>query len=433
MEFPTLILVVVAFLALATGLAVGFLIGRMNTNRALELEEQLASDRLSNIRDAFSGLAAEALRRNSQGFIELANQVFARHQLGAAHDLEKRQKAIDELVKPVKETLDRFELNVRELEKVRVGAYESLTSQVKTLFESQQGLRSETGRLVAALRAPHVRGRWGEIQLRRVVELAGMINHCDFVEQQTITTDDTRLRPDMVVKLPGAKIIVVDAKTPLVRYLSAMEATDDTSRQVHLAEYAVQVRGHITALSSKSYWEQFPSAPEFVFMFLPGESFFSAALEVDPSLIEMGAAQRVIVATPTTLIALLKAVSYGWRQERLARDAEKIGYLGKELYERICKMSEHFVSLGRSLRSAVDRYNDTLGTLEGRVLVSARRFKEMPIAATDKDVEEATQIDATTRKLQSPELAEGEERSIVLAHGSQSEIGGVSHPSGPTQ
>jgi DNA recombination protein RmuC len=239
-----------------------------------------------------------------------------------------------------------------------------------------------------------------------VVELSGMLDRCDFIEQKSVSTDDRRLRPDMIVRLPGGSTIVVDAKSPLDRYLLAMEAPQDTAKQEHIAEYAAQIRGHMSALSTKAYWEQFNPAPEFVFMFLPGESFFSAALTADPLLIEVGANQRVILATPTTLIALLKAVSYGWRQERLAADAEKIGGLGKELYERLAGLAEHFVGVGASLRAAVEKYNSAVGTLESRVLVSARKFKELPIAASDKDIKIPIQLDTIPREFQAPELAE---------------------------
>jgi DNA recombination protein RmuC len=399
------------------GVFIGMVRGRQRTaelSNALDTERQLNSERLASMKDTFAAIASDALQQNNEGFLTLAKETFGRYQDGAVNELEKRQKAIDELVKPVKESLDRFESKVQEVEKERIGAYEGLTSQVKSLFESQQELRGETAKLVNALKNPRIRGRWGEIQLRRVVELAGMIDRCDFAEQQSITTEDGRLRPDMIVRLPGDKTIVVDAKSPIDRYLLAMDAADDSTRQTRLAEYAVQIRGHMSALSNKSYWDQFKPAPEFVFMFLPGESFFSAALEGDPLLIEAGAAQRVILATPTTLIALLKAVSYGWRQERLAEDAEKIGNLGKELYERVCKMGDHFVGLGASLRTAVDRYNETLGTLETRVLVSARRFKDMPITATDKEVKETSQIDIVPRQLQVPEEINPGEQEIVL-------------------
>ena len=371
---------------------------------ALDVERQMNSERISKMRETFAALAAEALQRNNEGFLHLADEAFKRHQEGAVTDLEMREKAIEGLVKPVKESLDKFETKVQEMEKARVGAYESINAQVKGLLQSQNDLRSETANLVHALKTPRVRGRWGEIQLRRVVELAGMINHCDFEEQPSVTTESGRLRPDLIIRLPGNNTIVVDAKSPLDQYLLAMDAGDDDARHTHLSKYALQIRGHMSALSNKAYWEQFKPAPEFVFMFLPGESFYSAALEADPGLIEGNSSQRVILATPTTLIALLKAVSYGWRQERLAEDAEKIGSLGKELYERISVLGAHFSGVGSSLRAAVEKYNEAAGTLETRVLVSARRFKELPISPTDKEIAVPNQIDTTSRQLQSLEL-----------------------------
>jgi DNA recombination protein RmuC len=363
------------------------------------------SERIEKMRETFASLAAEALQRNNAGFLQLADEAFKRHQEGAVTDLEKREKAIENLVKPVKESLDKFEVKVQEIENARVGAYANITTQVNGLLQSQKDLRSETANLVSALKTPRVRGRWGEIQLRRVVELAGMINHCDFLEQPSVTTEGGRLRPDLIIRLPGNNMIVVDAKSPLDQYLLAMDATDDGTRHTHLSQYALQIRGHMSALSNKAYWEQFKPAPEFVFMFLPGESFYSAALEADPGLIEGNSSQRVILATPTTLIALLKAVSYGWRQERLAEDAEKIGQLGKELYERVSVLGTHFAGVGSSLRAAIEKYNDAAGTLESRVLVTARRFKDLPITPTDKEVSAPSQIDTVSRQLQSPELA----------------------------
>jgi len=371
---------------------------------ALEMERKMNAERITHMKETFFSLAAEALQRNNEGFLNLANETFKRHQEGAVTDLEKREKAIEGLVKPVKESLDKFETRVQELEKTRIGAYESITAQVHGLLQSQKDLRSETANLVNALKTPRVRGRWGEIQLRRVVELAGMINHCDFLEQQSVTTESGRLRPDLIVRLPGNNTIVVDAKSPLDQYLLAMDAQQDETRRTHLGQYAAQIRGHMSALGNKAYWDQFKPAPEFVFMFLPGESFYSAALEADPALIEGSASQRVIIATPTTLIALLKAVAYGWRQERLAQDAEKIGNLGKELYERLSIMGGHFVGLGTSLNSAIEKYNETVGTLETRVLVSARRFTDLPITPTDKEIKATSQIETIPRKLQSPEL-----------------------------
>lgn len=423
-------IIIVLVLAVALGASIGFLFGKLSSvkrsdealeterkksTEALEAERRLSSSRLAEMKDVFSAVAAEALQNNNSGFLALAKQTLGRFQDGAVNDLERREKAIEALVMPVKETLSRFEASVQEMEKARVGAYEGLSTQVKGLFEAQQGLRSETSNLVNALKSPRVRGRWGEIQLRRVVELAGMIGHCDFIEQLSLTSENGRLRPDMIVNLPGQNTVVVDAKTPLDQYLLAMEATSDGEKRAHLTAYAAQIRAHVAALSNKNYWEQFSPTPEFVFMFLPGESFFSAALEADPSLIESGVVQRVIIATPTTLIALLKAVAYGWRQEKLATDSENISKLGKELYDRVCKMGDHFINLGGALRNAVDRYNETLGTLESRVFVSARRFKDMPIAGTDKQVENASQIDSVPRQIQVPELNGPDQSPVALS------------------
>jgi DNA recombination protein RmuC len=275
------------------------------------------------------------------------------------------------------------------------------------MVESQQNLSSETANLVKALRTPNVRGRWGEIQLKRVVEMAGMLDHCDFYEQENKTTEDGRLRPDMVVRLPGGKRVIVDSKTPLDAYLSAMEAKDDEQKELQMNRHARQVRDHITALSKKGYWDQFDTTPEFVIMFLPGETFFSAALTHDPVLIEYGVEKKVIPASPTTLIALLRAVSYGWQQEKIAENAEAISNLGKELYDRITTMSNHFASVGKGLTSAVGAYNKAVSSLESRVLVSARKFPELGTTAK-KEIASIDPIESLPREIQAKEIEAGE-------------------------
>lgn len=364
----------------------------------------LLDDAQARLADAFKALSADALRTNNQQFLELARTQLEQYQVAARTDLETRQKAIGDLVTPVRQSLDKVDEKIREIEKARVGAYAELTQQVRHLQESQQALRSETGNLVKALRQPTVRGRWGEIQLKRVVELAGLVNYCDFLEQESVDTEQGRLRPDLVVKLPGGKSIVVDAKAPLSAYLEALEAPDENTRLLRLADHARQVRSHIEKLGQKKYQEQFQPTPEFVVLFLPGETFFSAALEQDPSLLETGVEKNVIVATPTTLIALLRAVAYGWRQEQIAENAREISALGKELHGRLAKLAEHWSKVGRNLMLAVDGYNQATATLESRVLVTARRFRDLDHGAASEDLPTPPQVESSTRELQAEEL-----------------------------
>jgi DNA recombination protein RmuC len=361
-------------------------------------QQRLLADAERKLSDTFRSLAADVLKTTNESFLTLAGERLNSERKEASADLAARQKAIEGIVAPVKETLETLDSQIRAIENVRSAAYGSLSEQVKSLVETQTQLRSETANLVKALRAPVVRGRWGEIQLKRVVELAGMIDHCDFYQQGSVTTDDGRLRPDLVVRLPGDKNIVVDAKAPLQAYLEALEAPTDDLRAVKLKEHAGQVRIHVAKLSAKGYWEHLQPTPEFVVLFLPGETFFSAALEQDPSLIEMGVSQRVILATPTTLIALLRAVSYGWRQEQVAENAQKISDLGAELYERIATMVDHLAQLRSSLNTSVGAFNRTVGALQERVLPSVRKFKELGIASK-KDLKEFEQIDSAPREV----------------------------------
>jgi len=372
----------------------------------LERDQAAAAEKLAvldaareQLANAFKALSAEALHTNNQQFLELARTQLESFQVQARTDLEVRQRKIDESLKPIRDSIDKFDLQVKDLEKNRAVAYQSLTEQVQLLMREQVALRGETSNLVSALRQPTVRGRWGEIQLRRVVELAGMLAHCDFREQQSIDTDEGRLRPDLIIHLPRGRTVIVDSKVPLSGYLSALEARDDATRTLHLQEHARAVKGHITALSRKGYAAEVRGSAEFVVMFLPGEVFFSAALEQDPSLIEAGVDQGVMIATPTSLIALLRAVAYGWRQEEIAHNAEKISELGKEVYDRLSVMGEHWARVGKNLKQAVDGYNLAISSLESRVMVSARRLRDLDPALDAGRLEPIDPVDVTPRPL----------------------------------
>jgi len=382
---------------------------RARLESALELERKANVEKIElltssseraalDLQNAFKALAADALKDNNSSFLQIAQETLKRFQSDARGDLDARQKAVSDLVAPVRESLDRVDAQIQQMEKERGSAYSALQEQVKVLVAGNDKLQSETGNLVRALRTPNVRGRWGEIQLRRVVEIAGLLSYCDFTEQETITGDNGRLRPDLIVKLPGGKNVVVDAKTPLQAFLDSFEAEDEATRKACLAHHARQVREQINVLSGKKYWEQFEATPEFVVMFLPGETFFSAALEQDPSLIEFGVMNKVIPASPTTLIALLKAVAYGWNQEKLARNAQQISALGKELHERLRKLAGHITGVGTNLDRAVEAYNQAVGSLENRVLVSARKFAELG-ASVAEDIPELDPIETTSRAL----------------------------------
>jgi DNA recombination protein RmuC len=393
-------------------------LGRLKA-QAAELNERLAQERKAadeklalleeartRLADAFKALSSDALKHNNESFLKLAQENLQRFQEGAKDDLEQRQKAIEQLTQPIRERLEKFDGKLDELEKSRHGAYRALTQQVDDLLKVHlPQLHRETADLVKALRQPQARGRWGEMQLKRVVEMAGMLEHCDFDEQVSQTLEDgNRLRPDLIVHLPGKRQVVVDAKAPVEAYLEAVEAPDEAARAQALVRHARQVRDHITALGKKAYFDQFDPSPEFVVLFVPGEAFFSAALAQDPTLIEYGAESRVIPASPTTLIALLKAVAYGWRQEALAQNAAEVAALGKELYDRLGILAEHWGKVGNRLNQAVDAYNSSVGTLERRVLPSARKFRDLKAVAADREIDPLAPLTQETRPLTAPEM-----------------------------
>jgi DNA recombination protein RmuC len=393
-------MVVTALIALLAGILLGaagaWLVLRWRTAVLIDAREALGS--------TMKSLAADALATNNQSFLLLAKSQLEQVQQNGTHDLDQRKQAVEHLVAPIKESLQKVDGKLQELEVARQGAYRELKEQVRQLTDSQKELRTETGNLVTALRSPVVRGRWGEMQLRRVVEMAGMLAHCDFVEQTSVRGDDGgRLRPDVVVRLPGGKQVVVDAKAPLQAYLDALEAKDEDTRRAYLADHARQIRDHIAKLSAKSYWSQFEQTPEFVVLFIPGETFFSAALEQDPTLIEEGVNQQVILATPTTLIALLRAVAYGWNQETVAESARAVSELGRELYKRLATLTEHFSKVGRGLESAVRAYNDSVGSFERSVLPGARKLKDHGVSAPS-ELAELKEIEITARSIKAPDV-----------------------------
>jgi DNA recombination protein RmuC len=344
----------------------------------LQAEKRVLTEAQTKLLESFQALSAQALQANNQIFLDLADTALA-----------KRQMAIDELVRPLKDSLLQVDSKIQELETARVSAYGMLASQL-------QALGAETTNLVKALRTPHTRGQWGEMQLRRAVEIAGMVDYCDFRVQQTLYGEDIRLRPDMIVQLPNGRRLVVDSKAPLAAYLDAIELEDDSLRAAKLKHHAAQVRSHVEKLGQKAYWAQFDHAPEFDVAFLPGESFYSAALQHDPGLIEFGADQKVLIATPTTLIALLKAIGYGWRQEKIAQNAFEISRIGRELYERLAKLAESFAMVGTHLDRATKSYNEAAGTFEKRVLVSARRMKDKGVTAAE-DIPEVSLLERTSK------------------------------------
>ncbi|HKJ07623.1 MAG TPA: DNA recombination protein RmuC [Gammaproteobacteria bacterium] len=376
------------------------LTAELDAERRARREQSAAHEQArSQLTDTFSALASDALKHNSSEFLKLAQENLKGFQQQAQNELAQREKAVETLVKPIREVMEKTEVQIRRMEKERQEAYGSLSKHLETMAEAHRLLQGETRNLVQALRRPEVRGQWGEMTLKRLAELAGMVEHCDFVEQPHVRTEDGAIRPDMVVSLPDGRDIVVDAKTPLDAYLSAVEAGDDETRAAALQRHARKVRERVRELAAKSYWQQFANAPDFVVLFIPGDQFLSAALDLDRSLLEDALASKVILATPTSFVALLRAVAYGWRQEQLAENAEKIRSVGEEMYGRLVTFAEHLTRLGKSLDSSVGHFNKAVGSFDTRILPGARKFSEMGISA-NKEVPELDQVERAPRRVE---------------------------------
>ena len=397
--------------ALLMGAAlVWFVFAAPARSRAERAEARLEEiDRTTGSR--FAELASDALKSNSDSFLQLVSERFQSHRVEAEKDLEARGKAVEALVAPIRDELKKVEERAQQLERSRVDAYRSVTEQVRQLAQAQSDLRSETGRLVQALRRPQGAGRWGEHQLRNVLEIAGMVKHVDFEEQPTLSGEDGMLRPDVVIRLPGGKSVAVDAKTPLQAYLDAVEAKTDDERAGHLDILAGNLRSHVRQLAGRKYWDGLAGGTEFVVMFIPGDAFLAAALEREPGLFEDAVKNRVLIATPITLIALVRAVAYGWQQERLAENARAVAETGRELYERVKLFGGRMENIGKSLRQAVNRYNEGVGTLEGRVLPSARKLEGLGVVSAGESIPPLEQLETEPRTLQAAELTEPAEKA----------------------
>lgn len=347
--------------------------------------------------ETFKALSSDALAKNNQSFLTLAEENLKKFQEGAKTDLEVRQKSIETLLQPMSKSLADLDVEIKKVEEQRIKTSSDLQAGITRLTENDIRLQAETSKLVNALKTPGVRGRWGELQLRRVAELAGMVDHCDFCEQESADTEEGKKRPDMLISLPGQRTIIVDSKAPLLAYLEALEATDDEGRKECLDRHAKHIRKHIDQLSAKNYWETFEGVPEFVILFVPGEVFFSAAVENDPLLIEYGIGHKIVLASPTTLIALLLAVAHGWREQHIAEHAMQISEIGKELYDRISKFRDQYGKVGKQLSNAVEAFNSSVGSMESRVLVSARKLKQLNVTSADA-IESVDQIEKFPRK-----------------------------------
>lgn len=372
----------------------------------LEIERNAANDKLGSIEKTreqfsavFAALSGEALKNNNEAFLRLAQENLKQFNIQAQGELSKKEQAIEHLIKPIREVLEKTEKQIRDIERDRKEAYGSITKHLETMAETQQLLHGETRNLAQALRRPEVRGQWGEMTLKRLVELAGMVQHCDFYEQQHTATEEGSIRPDMIVRMPGGRDIVVDVKTPLDAYLNAVEASDDKIRDQHLAHHARKVRERIRELASKAYWSQFKNSPDFVVLFIPGDHFLSAALDKDPHLLEDALRQKVILATPTSLVALLRAVAFGWNQQVVTENAEKIRDLGEDLYKRLSTFTGHLAKLGKNINSSVENYNSAVGSFQRQVIPGAKKFSELGITEP-KTTENLEPIEKIARSLE---------------------------------
>lgn len=368
----------------------------------VEAQRKILEEAQERFKTAFEALSGEALKSNNKAFLDLAAKSMDVLLKGAENQIGEKTNEIRGIVSPLEKTLERYEHQIGELEKARATAYGSLDNQIKSLISSQQVLEKETGNLVSALRTPHVRGQWGQISLKRVVELSGMSEHCDYKEQVSVKVEESRLQPDMIIHLPGGKQVVIDSKVSLHAYMDYIEASEEPARKAALVKHAQQIRKHMNDLASKSYWSQFPQAPEFVIMFIPGEPFVSAAVQNDPTLIEEGVENRIIISTPTTLITLLRAISYGWRQEQVAKNTQQIADLGRQVYERFSAFLSHLTKTRNSLEQSIFNFNRTVASLEGRVLPSLRRFKELGATGAD-DLPSVEPIEQSARQVEAPE------------------------------
>jgi DNA recombination protein RmuC len=381
----------------------GWLFARLRAQRiitelttTLELERRQAVNKLAEVEKTFALLSGEALRQNSQSFLQLAQESLKQFHVQAKGDLDLKEKSVENMVRPIREALEKTEQQVRLMEKERKEAYGALHKHLETMTQTQLLLQGETRNLVQALRRPEVRGQWGEMTLKRLAELAGMVEHCDFTTQESVSGEDGKLRPDMVVRMPDGREIVVDVKTPLDAYLSAVEAVDDASRTKHLEHHARKVRERVRELAAKAYWNQFKNAPDFVVLFIPGDQFLSAALDMDRELLEDALKQKIILATPTSFVALLRAVAYGWRQEALAANADRIREVGEDLYQRLAVFTEHLTRLGGSLEGSVSAFNKAVGSFDSKVLPGARKFIEMGVTPK-KTLEPPSPLEITPR------------------------------------